>query len=151
MGALPQNYKTIGLQGNKTTYNMFCAATAMATATATAAATAAAFGICQVQRQLAICRYKVRWMWHDRIETLPSGNIVLFDNLLLCMCVSVWVGMGRGCWPNLLRCLCLSKPSEVLRSSFASLSARSGDNKCQRTEKSKRRQSEARQRPRIKL
>lgn len=26
MGALPQNYKTIGLQGNKTTYNMFCAA-----------------------------------------------------------------------------------------------------------------------------
>lgn len=29
-------------------------------------------------------------MWHDRIETLPSGNIVLFDNLLLCMCECVY-------------------------------------------------------------
>lgn len=35
MGALPQNYKTIGLQGNnKTTYNMFCAATATASTAA---------------------------------------------------------------------------------------------------------------------
>lgn len=59
--------------------------------------------------------------WLDSL--LPSGNIVLFDNLLLLLCVCVWVS-GHGAWQLTqfaASYLCLSKTQQCF--TIISLSA----------------------------